>query len=240
MHVNLGSRWAIPIALMASVAVATPTLADFGPTRVVRTTSPGHDLDVTDNASDGGTVALTWDEDKPSGRRVYLGWSTDRGATWQRRRIDTRGDPGIAGGGVRRVRVWAINRLRVPDSPPSECRSLARERTDRPRLRLRELRADTSTVSLASRTWPASATGRSGRRLAPATASGYKVLVHSRGVIDQPKGDEVEVLRTTWAPAGSAAGSRWRRPRTWSTSRGIEVTSSGSGVTPSGPGPTTS
>jgi len=109
----------VPIALLASVVVATPAMADFGPTSIVRTTNSGVDLDVTDYAWDGGSIALTWEEVQPAGRRVYLGWTTDRGATWQRQRVDDRSsrDPQVA---LCAGWAWAIFRLHVTGSPAHE------------------------------------------------------------------------------------------------------------------------
>src|SRR6187551_1242461 len=111
MHVIRMARWAAPMALLACVAVATPAVADFGPTRTIRTTSSGTDLALTDYAWDNGTIALSWEEKPPvGGRRVYLGWSTDRGGTWHRLRVDDRTsrDPQAA---TCAGWVWAINRL---------------------------------------------------------------------------------------------------------------------------------
>ncbi|MCY7417851.1 MAG: hypothetical protein LH650_05030 [Chloroflexi bacterium] len=187
MHAIRTARWALPIALLASVAVTAPAMADFGPTRTVRTTSPGTDLDVTDYAWDNGTVALTWEEDQPAGRRVYLGWSTDRGTTWHRQRVDDRTsrDPQVA---ACAGWVWAIDRLRVTGAPAHEWLvALSGRSTSTP-----EFESSVLTTSGEAREPDLACVGT--RRLAAAwfqkSGDTWRVKVRSRAVIPQPKGDE--------------------------------------------------
>ena len=187
MHAIRTARWALPMALLASVAAATPALADFGPTETVRTTSSGTDLDVTDLAWDGGTVATTWEEDQPAGRRVYLGWSTDRGTTWHRQRVDDRPsrDPQAA---ACAGWVWAIDRLHVTGAPAHEWLvALSGRSTSTP-----EFQSSILTISGEAREPNLACVGT--RRLAAAwfqnSGDTWRVKVRSRAVIPQPKGDE--------------------------------------------------
>jgi len=185
MHVIRMARWAAPMALLASVAVATPAVADFGPTRTIRTTSSGTDLALTDYAWDNGTIALSWEEKPPvGGRRVYLGWSTDRGGTWHRQRVDDRTsrDPQAA---ACAGWVWAINRLQ-PTGESSWLVALTGRSVSSSAIESSVL-----TVEGIARSPDLACVGT--RRLAAAwfqkSGSTWRVKVHSRGVILDPKGD---------------------------------------------------
>jgi len=189
MHVTRRVRWVAPIALLACVAAATPALADFGPTETVRTTSPGNDLDVTDYAWDGGTIALTWDEAQPGGRRVYLGWSIDRGASWQRSRVDDRASRDSQAAACDGW-VWAINRLHPTGSPSGRWLVALTGRS----TSSSELNQSVLTISGEAREPDLACVGD--RRLAAAwfqkSGDTWRVKVHSRGIVPQQKGDEVQ------------------------------------------------
>ena len=189
MDVTRRVRWAAPIALLACVAVATPALADFGPTRTVRTSASGTDLDLTDYAWDNGTIALTWEEFPPAGgRRVRLGWSTDRGTTWQHRQVSSfrSRDPQVA---ACSDFVWAIYRLQ-PDDVPSDVWMVA----------LTGRSVDGSVVEGSLQTFGGQAREPDlacvgTRRLASAwfqkSGDTWRVKVHARPVLIDPKGDTV-------------------------------------------------
>lgn len=187
MHPNRTARWALPVALLASVAVTTPVLADFGPTITVRTTPAGTDLDVTDYAWDNGTIALTWDEEQPTGRRVRLGWSTDRGATWQQIRVDDRASRESQAAACAGW-VWAIDRLHPTGAPAHEWLVALTGRS----TSSSELHQAVLTLNGEARTPDLACVGT--RRLAAAwfqkSGDTWRVKVRSRGVILQQKGDD--------------------------------------------------